>query len=52
MVVSIVICDAKAHPFAATLLPAVDGLGDWVGFDWARKPTAPWAHVAGGAADI
>ena len=34
MVVSIVIVDAKANPFAATLPPTVDGPGDgwiWLG---------------------
>jgi len=30
MVVSIVIVDAKANPFAATLPPTVDGPGDVV----------------------
>ena len=30
MVVSIVIVDAKANPFAATLPPTVDGPGDGV----------------------
>jgi hypothetical protein len=30
MVVSIVIVDVKANPFAATLPPTVDGLGDGV----------------------
>ena len=52
MVVSVVICEAKAHPFAAALPPTVDGPGDGVDFEWARKPTAPMAMLAGGAADI
>jgi hypothetical protein len=43
MAVSIVIVDAKAYPFAATLPPTVDGPGDLVDLDrvGVRKVTAP-----------
>jgi hypothetical protein len=42
MVVSVVVGDAKANPFAATLAPTVDGPGDGViGFGGVKKTTAP-----------
>ena len=36
MVVSIVIVNAKAKPFAATPPPMVDGPAQWGGFGWDR----------------
>jgi hypothetical protein len=52
MVVSIVIVDAKANPFAASCRRAVDGPGDEVDLvGIGEETTAPAAQLAAGAAD-
>jgi hypothetical protein len=49
MVVSSVIGDAKANPFAATLPPTVPG--DEVDFDRGEEDNGPDGAMAAGAAD-
>ena len=53
MVVSGVICEAKANPSAVTLSRAgTDQAMGWISFGRAKKTTAPKAQLAIGAADI